>query len=180
MIPFSSRKIWKILNVSNDPTWQDAGSLNLEDGHHLNAPEILFTKIEDDVINTEIERLQNALQPADSKNSAEPEQNLINTETFSQVELRVAQILEAEPVKKSDRLLKLQVDLGEEKRQIIAGIAQNYKPETLIGKKVIVVVNKVDKPNADQNRVRQQLAEIGLVPDDWDGDSANTMTPRSS
>jgi methionyl-tRNA synthetase len=141
VIPFSSRKIWKILNVSNDPTWQDAGSLNLEDGHHLNAPEILFTKIEDDVINTEIERLQNALQPADSKNSAEPEQNLINTETFSQVELRVAQILEAEPVKKSDRLLKLQVDLGEEKRQIIAGIAQNYKPETLIGKKVIVVVN---------------------------------------
>jgi methionyl-tRNA synthetase len=66
---------------------------------------------------------------------------MITIEDFMNVKLRTAVILEAEKVKKSKKLLKLQVDLGDEKRQIVAGISQHYKPEELIGKTVVVVAN---------------------------------------
>lgn len=87
---------------------------------------------------------------AEQKNSKEKqkvekkevqETNTINIEQFSAVDLRVAEILEAEKVKGADRLLKLQVDLGDEKRQIVSGIAEYYQPEDLVGQKVIVVAN---------------------------------------
>jgi methionyl-tRNA synthetase len=67
--------------------------------------------------------------------------NEISIDDFAKVELRVAQILTAEAVKKADKLLKLQLDLGDEQRQVISGIAKHYKPEELIGKKVICVTN---------------------------------------
>lgn len=66
---------------------------------------------------------------------------LVNIDDFGKLDLRVATVLEAEKVKKSDKLLKLQVDLGSEKRQIVAGIAQYYEPEQLVGKQVVVVAN---------------------------------------
>ncbi len=65
----------------------------------------------------------------------------IDIKDFAKVDLRVAKVLSAEKVEGADRLLKLQIELGAETRQIISGIAQHYKPEDLIGKKVIVVVN---------------------------------------
>ena len=72
----------------------------------------------------------------------EPEHEAeIGIESFGAVELRVAEILECEPVPKAKKLLKLQVDLGYEKRQVVSGIAKFYKPEELIGKKVILVAN---------------------------------------
>ncbi|MBT2668222.1 methionine--tRNA ligase [Bacillus sp. ISL-4] len=70
-----------------------------------------------------------------------PEVDEITIDDFTKVELRVAQVLEVEPVKKADKLLKLQLDLGYEKRQVVSGIAQHYKPEDLVGKKVICVTN---------------------------------------
>ncbi|WP_202081433.1 methionine--tRNA ligase [Caldalkalibacillus salinus] len=70
-----------------------------------------------------------------------PEVDEITIDDFTKVELRVGQIYEAEPVKKADKLLKLQVDLGYEKRQVVSGIAQYYKPEELVGQKVICVTN---------------------------------------
>ncbi|WP_110926070.1 methionine--tRNA ligase [Bacillus massiliglaciei] len=70
-----------------------------------------------------------------------PEVDEITIDDFMKVELRVAQVLEVEPVKKADKLLKLQLDLGYEKRQVVSGIAQYYKPEELVGKKVICVTN---------------------------------------
>lgn len=77
------------------------------------------------------------------KKTVEPprEDPRIKIERFLDVDLRVAQILAAEPVENADRLLKLQVDLGTEKRQVVAGIAQAYAPEELIGKRVIIVAN---------------------------------------
>jgi methionyl-tRNA synthetase len=65
----------------------------------------------------------------------------ITIDDFMKVDLRVAEVIHAEPVKKADRLLKIQLDLGYEKRQVVSGIAKFYKPEELIGKKVICVVN---------------------------------------
>ncbi|MDF9758569.1 methionyl-tRNA synthetase [Peribacillus simplex] len=70
-----------------------------------------------------------------------PEVDEITIDDFTKVELRVAQVMEVEPVKKADKLLKLQLDLGYEKRQVVSGIAQHYKPEDLVGKKVICVTN---------------------------------------
>ena len=70
-----------------------------------------------------------------------PEVDEITIDDFMKVELRVAEVLEVEPVKKADKLLKLQLDLGYERRQVVSGIAQYYKPEELVGKKVICVTN---------------------------------------
>ena len=66
---------------------------------------------------------------------------MINIDDFAKVELRVAQILVAERIPKADKLLRLEVDLGYEKRQILAGIAQYYEPEKLIGRKIVIVAN---------------------------------------
>ncbi|MFH2056425.1 MAG: methionine--tRNA ligase [bacterium] len=74
-------------------------------------------------------------------NSADDGAGLIPIEHFAQVKLAVAEVLECERVPKADKLLKLQISLGSEKRQIVAGIAQHYEPETLVGKKIIVVAN---------------------------------------
>jgi methionyl-tRNA synthetase len=68
-------------------------------------------------------------------------QQHISIDDFAKVELRVAQILVAERVPKADKLLRLEVDLGYEKRQILAGIAQHYEPEKLIGRKIVIVAN---------------------------------------
>jgi methionyl-tRNA synthetase len=73
--------------------------------------------------------------------SAESTDNLIGIEDVAKVELRVAEVKEAEKVPKADKLLKLQIQIGEEMRQIVAGIAEYYQPETLVGKKIIVVTN---------------------------------------
>lgn len=70
-----------------------------------------------------------------------PEVDEITIDDFTKVELRVAQVIEVVPVKKTDKLLKLRLDLGYEKRQVVSGIAQHYKPEDLVGKKVICVTN---------------------------------------
>ncbi|MDQ0216210.1 methionyl-tRNA synthetase [Oikeobacillus pervagus] len=67
--------------------------------------------------------------------------NEITIDDFMKMDLRVAEVIKAEPVKKADKLLKLQLDLGDEKRQVVSGIAQYYQPEELVGKKVICVTN---------------------------------------
>ncbi len=69
------------------------------------------------------------------------EKDLISYDEFSKVEIRVAEVLEAEKIEGSNKLLKLQVDLGTEKRQLVAGIGQHYQGEDLIGKKILMVAN---------------------------------------
>jgi methionyl-tRNA synthetase len=134
VIPFSSVKMFHMLNAR--PTeWKSCGELNLKEGHKLNQAEILFNKIEDKTIEDLVNKLPKA--------SEEPVEKIeeITIDYFKQVKLRVAKVLEAENVKKSDKLLKLQLELGNEKRQVVAGIAKSYKPEELVGKKVLVVAN---------------------------------------
>jgi methionyl-tRNA synthetase len=81
-----------------------------------------------------VANVESAEQPAAEKDT-------IEYADFAKVELRAARILEAERVPKADKLLKLQIDLGSEKRQILAGIAQQFEPEALIGKTIVVVAN---------------------------------------
>lgn len=75
------------------------------------------------------------------KKETKMEPNLIDIQDFAQVDLRIAQVLEAEPVEGTDKLMRLVVDLGVEKRQIVAGIAKHYTAGDLIGKKIVVVAN---------------------------------------
>ena len=149
LVPFSSEKIWTILNIASPiekEEWNRAGELTLTEGHQLQTPEILFTKIEDSVIENELHtlghgsELQAKPEETPSKNYA-PLKPQIQYEDFQKVDLRVAKIISAEAVPKSKKLLKLHVDLGFEQRQIVAGIAEKISPEQLIGKTIIVVAN---------------------------------------
>ena len=146
VLPFSAEKLWRMLGLDGDvhqQAWDDCAA-PLPDGHKLGEPAILFRKMEDSEIQPEIERLkkaQAALAGAVEQESDKPVVPTITIEQFAQVQLRVATVLAAERVPKADKLLKLQIQIGEEKRQIVAGIALHYGPEQLIGKKIIVVAN---------------------------------------
>lgn len=142
VLPFSARKIWEMLNLKDDIVkagWDSACELKLEVGHQLGEPKILFRKIEDSEIEEQIVKLKIASgEVAEVKTEFKPQ---ITIEDFEKIDLRVAEVLECERVKNSDKLLKLKVKIGTTERQIVAGIGKNYKPEELIGKRVIVVAN---------------------------------------
>lgn len=133
VVPYSSDKIFKMLNTKKCE-WDKSGALNLNEGHQLNQPDILFTKIEDKVIEEQINKLGIVEGEA-------PKEEEITIDEFKRIKLKAAVITAAENVKKSEKLLKLQIDLGNEQRQVVAGIAKSYKPEDLIGKKIMVVAN---------------------------------------
>jgi len=133
VLPFSSKKIFGMLNT--EPTsWDKCGDENLLTGHKLNKAEILFPQIEDKMIEEQIQKLGGG-------KSQSGKNNLISYDEFMKTELRVAEVIEAEKIKKSKKLLKLKVKLGDEVRQVVAGIALSYKPEEIIGKKVVIVAN---------------------------------------
>jgi methionyl-tRNA synthetase len=114
----------------------------------LRAPELLFRKIEDEEIQKQVQKLKGKPtetkmntneKPAEEKSSAlKP---AIQYDDFSKLDLRVGTILSAEKVEKADKLLKLEIDLGFEKRTVVSGIALHFKPEEIIGKQVVVVAN---------------------------------------
>jgi len=87
------------------------------------------------------EQMKGSAPKVEEKKEEEPKAEEITIDDFFKVELRVAEVIEAEPVKKADKLLKIQLDLGTEKRQVVSGIAKFYTPEELKGKKVICVTN---------------------------------------
>lgn len=133
VIPFSSEKIIKMLNAS-PVKWDDLGQENLKENHHLNNSEIIFPKIENSVIEQQIEKLN-------VRDSKEIEDELITLEDFNKVKLKVAEVIEAVSVPKSDKLIKLKVRLDDGDRQVVAGIAKSYNPPELLGKKIILVSN---------------------------------------
>jgi methionyl-tRNA synthetase len=141
--PAFSLRIWKLLNLdtaSKEDGWDSASELTMKDGHQLNKPEILIHKIEDKQIDEIMKFLEGEEKPGASLPLA-PLKPTITLDDFKKIDLRVARVLEAEKVPKSEKLLKLQVEIGNERRQVLAGIAKQYKPEDLVGKLVIVVAN---------------------------------------
>ncbi|MBD3289515.1 methionine--tRNA ligase [candidate division KSB1 bacterium] len=146
ILPFSADKLWSILNIEGsvlDQTWSDAGQAHFDDGHSIGKLEILFNKIEDDVIEAEIEKLQKISEKQSDKQGEDTQvtNEKISFEEFQKIDLRLAKVLEAEKVEKTDKLMKLKIQVGSETRQIVAGIAQQYTPEQLVGKSIIVVAN---------------------------------------
>lgn len=134
VLPFTSEKLFGMLNAQ-EVNWFDAGKENLKPGHKINKAGILFTKIDDEVIDKLYEELSAGSETEEEKIE------LISFDEFGKADLRVAEIIEAEKIKKSSKLLKLQVEVGKQKRQIVAGIAQSYEPEELIGRRVVIVYN---------------------------------------
>ncbi|MCO6466701.1 MAG: methionine--tRNA ligase [Bradyrhizobiaceae bacterium] len=121
--------------------WDDAAERTLPGGRQLGQPTILFQRIEDDIVNAQLQMLQNSAATSGAPSADAEQTPQITIDDFGKVQLRTAVILEAEPVAKSKKLMRLQVDLGSEKRQILAGIAQHYSAEELVGKTIVVVAN---------------------------------------
>ncbi|MFQ5708520.1 MAG: methionine--tRNA ligase [bacterium] len=147
-LPFSAEKLWSLLQLPGNvhaQKWSEAGNSNVAAGHALGNPEILFSKIEDEAIAAEIQKQQDTAPAQKRGGKEEPvteeRANLITIDQFRQVELRVGKVLKAEKVEKADKLLRLEVDLGRDQRQIVAGIAQHYAPEALLHQQIIVVAN---------------------------------------
>ena len=133
VLPFSMEKLFVMLNAK-PVDWKDCGKTQLKEGHQLNQSEILFPKIEDEKIEAQVNKLP---QPESEKEKVD----MITYDDFMKVQLRTAEVISAEKVTKSEKLLKLKVKLDDEERQVIAGIAKSYQPENLIGKKVVIVAN---------------------------------------
>lgn len=139
-IPTTARRIWAQLNLP-----QNFDEIRISDiegwgktpvGIQINKPEQLFPRIE-----IEEEKLEAKKEVKENKKAKENEDGMICIEDFSKIDLRVVEILAAEPVPKTDKLMKIQVSLGDEERTVVSGIAKHYKPEDLIGKHVVLVAN---------------------------------------
>ncbi len=141
-MPSSSEKILKSFNLPKYK-WANAGDIHiLSDGHLIQKePLILFEKIDDAIVNKQIEKLHQGRHITDNVNSKFPLKSEINFEDFDKCDIRVGTVLSAEKVPNTDKLLKLEVDIGFEKRTIVSGVAHSINPQDLINKQVIVLAN---------------------------------------
>ena len=141
-LPFSSEKLRNMINMSA-LKWENLGQTDLlVAGHELNKPELLFEKIEDEVVEAQIKKLEETKKANEAANyKAAPIRADVDIEEFSKMDLRVGTVLECEKVPKADKLLRFLIDDGLEKRQILSGIAKYYKPEDLLGKQVVFIAN---------------------------------------
>jgi methionine--tRNA ligase/methionine--tRNA ligase beta chain len=154
-LPFAAKKMCYMMKVVDKMLdWENAGKSKLVSvGYSLRAPELLFRKIEDEEVKEQVEKLKIKSEKLKMENNAgssapkaaEPQTTnhkpQIEFDDFAKIDLKVGTILSAEKVEKADKLLKLEVDLGFEKRTIVSGIALHFKPEDIIGKQVVVVAN---------------------------------------
>ncbi len=139
-IPFTSNKLFKMLNL-DVLRWTSAKqSNNLADGHVINKDELLFSKIEDEEIKVQLNKLEKS-KVVNQNTSLEPIQTETTFDDFSKMDIRIATILSAELVPKTDKLLKLQLDTGLDQRTVVSGIAKWYKPEDIIGTRVCLLAN---------------------------------------
>ena len=136
-LPTKADKIAEIMNLGSLDNWEDAKAY-LPTGHVINKAKPLFKKIEDKEIEAQKAKLKENLTESEDETMSD----LVTIDQFDEFVIKIGEVKEAEKIEKSDKLLKLQVDLGEEKpRQIVAGLAKFYSAEELIGRKVCVVAN---------------------------------------
>ncbi len=119
--------------------WDSAKTWGAQESFTVTKGEVLFPRID---VEAELKAIEEEAAKAKENTIEKPEaKEEITIDDFAKTELRVAQVIECERIKKAKKLLKLQLDLGYEKRQVVSGIAQHYAPEDLIGKKVVIVAN---------------------------------------
>ncbi|MBQ3260154.1 MAG: methionine--tRNA ligase [Alistipes sp.] len=144
-MPFTAAKILKMLAVEH-LDWERIGEMSLiEAGHTIGEPSLLFEKIEDDVIQKQLDKLEAAkqanLEAAAAAAPVEPQKENISFDDFGKADIRVSTILSAERVPKTKKLLHLTVDTGIDTRELVSGIAEYFSPEELVGQQVLVLVN---------------------------------------
>jgi methionyl-tRNA synthetase len=158
-LPFTAKKMLHMMKVVDKMLdWENAGKLKLLSvGYSLRPPELLFRKIEDPEVGAQVEKLRSgakqvSIEKVDEAKS-DPEasgrnpkfernpKSEITYDDFAKLDLRVGTVVAAEKVQKADKLLKLEIDLGFEKRTIVSGIALHFAPENLVGKQVVIVAN---------------------------------------
>lgn len=155
-LPFTAKKLCHMMKVVDRMLdWENAGKMDLLNvGYPLRAPELLFRKIEDTEVTAQVEKLRSNLKqsaaaqaaatpvaPVEEKPAFTDQKPEITIDDFMKIDLRAGIILNAEKVEKADKLLKLEIDLGYEKRTVVSGIALHYSPEEIVGKQVTVVAN---------------------------------------
>jgi methionyl-tRNA synthetase len=140
-LPSTAAKLRSFLNVAL-PTWEEIGNPSiLLAGHKVNTPEILFPKIEDTLVEAEVEFLKQSQQSNTTAVNFPPQKPAVSFDDFTKLDIRLGTILEAEKVPKADKLLKLTVDTGIDVRTIVSGIANFYNPDEVVGKTVSVLLN---------------------------------------
>ncbi len=141
-LPFSSEKLRKMLNMESFE-WNRLGRTDLlVPGHQLAKPELLFEKIEDDVIEAQVQKLLDTKKANEEANyKAKPIRENIAFEDFQKLDIRVGTVLECTKVPKADKLLCFKIADGLENRTIVSGISKFYKPEELVGKQVCFIAN---------------------------------------
>jgi methionyl-tRNA synthetase len=141
-LPFSMEKLRNMLNMEKTD-WEDVLKFDLlKPEHKINQAELLFEIIDDAKIEEQLNKLAKTKEMNESSaKTVSPQKEEITYDDFVKQDIRVATILEAEKVPKADKLVKLLVDTGIDKRTIVSGIAEYYKPEEIIGKQVCVLVN---------------------------------------
>lgn len=142
-LPFTSKKLKEMLAFVGATDWSQTGSASLlKPGHQLGEPKLLFEKIEDDVIDTQIKKLNDKKKAMElAATPAEPAKTEITYDDFAKMDIRIGKILKAERVEKSKKLLQFQVDTGIDVRTILSGIAEHFTPEEMLGKQVTLLVN---------------------------------------
>ncbi|MFI3287206.1 MAG: methionine--tRNA ligase [Rikenellaceae bacterium] len=145
-LPFSALKLRSMINLE-DFSWERFGDNEiLAVGHQLGKAELLFEKIEDDVIEAQVAKLTAIKEAREAEErlaaaKPEPQKAAISYDDFAKLDIRVGRVLEAERVPKTDKLMKLLVDTGIDKRTIVSGIAEHFTVEEMVGRQVTVLVN---------------------------------------
>ena len=159
--PFSSKKLQVMLNLAPKKDdvcpvsapegkirWDMLGRMDfLKEGDQIGTPELLFSKIEDEAIQAQTDRLaaikkaNQEKEKAEAASHPEPLKEECTIDDFLKMDIRTATVLHAEPVPKTDKLLKLTIDTGVDQRVIVSGIAEYYKPEDMLGKQICILAN---------------------------------------
>ena len=174
-LPHSRAKLEAMLGLGG-LNWEDAGRDDLlPEGQQLNPAQLLFEKIDDKVVEEQVQKLMDTKAANEvAAKGVEPSKAEIQFDDFMKMDMRVGTVLEAEKVKKSKKLLKLLIDTGIDKRTILSGIAEHFTPEEMVGKQVTVLVNL-----APRKMMGIDSQGMVLMAEDKDG-SLRLMTPQGN
>lgn len=142
-LPHKAKQLQEMLGLSS-MNWSQIGSFVFDNQHQINKSYLLFEKIEDILVQKQLEKLATSKQEQNNNNTMEelkPYKPNIEFDDFTKIDLRVGTIEAAERVPKTDKLLVFKVNMGSETRTIISGVAQHYDPQLCIGKQIVVVAN---------------------------------------
>ncbi len=174
-LPFSSKRLRNMIGMEQF-NWEQLGSTELlPTGRKLPKPSLLFSKIEDEVIQAQMEKLQNTIKAnMEAEYQTAPIKETVSFDDFQKVDIRVGTVLACEHVPKMKKLLKFTIADGLENRTIISGIAQWYEPEQLVGKQVLFVANLAPR------EFKNGLVSEGMIlsAENWDGNISLATTAK--